>query len=323
MHRRRCVLALPAAAAAMALPSVWAQTSTWPSRDLKLLVGFSKNSTSEVVASALIPFLEQSLGRKVELQTITGKSGTVAAAEVAQSQDAHTFGIVVNNALTVAKMLDPALPYDPEKDLLPVALLTRTPMVLVGQAGSGTDTRAFLEAGRQAGERWRYGSQGHGSIGHLGFELFKARSGFRAQHQPLAGGPEVVQALKDKSIDVALLPMTLALRGAASAALQPYSVAARRRSPLAPQWSLLTEAGVPFDIAVWAGAVVPRSMPEAARLKLEAALVAAVRQPSVAALLNQSGQEVPSEVGASALLREVRHETSLLGGIAMMRGLVR
>ncbi len=186
MQRRKWLVTLPAAAAVAAVPRVWAQGNAWPTQDLRLIVGFSKNSTSEVAASAMIAPLEKALGRKVVLETVMGKAGTAAA--VAQSKDGHTFGVVVNNALTVAKMLDPELPYDPEKDLLPLALLTRTPMVLVGQVGSAADTRAFLEAGRRAGDRWRYGSQGHGSIGHLGFELFKARVGFRAQHQPLPGG---------------------------------------------------------------------------------------------------------------------------------------
>ncbi len=142
--------------AASALP-VWtlAQNSLktadiWPSRPIRILVGFPGGSTPDMAARTLAEPLSRALGQAVIIENRPGASGNIAADQVAKATDNHTLGVVINGNLTSAKQLYLRLPYDPAKDFTPISLLTTAPLLLVAPAGlpGGAD---FFTAARQAG----------------------------------------------------------------------------------------------------------------------------------------------------------------------------
>lgn len=317
-------LASPAAWAAKAEKTADARAGTWPTQPVTLVIGFAKGSVSEVLASQLAGPLSQALGQPVNIELVIGKGGALAAAKVAQSKDGHTLGIVMSNTLTVAKMVDPTLPYDPDRDLRPVAFSSDDPMVLVAPASEPSATpQQFLAAARSAGAKWTYGSQGNGSLGHLGMEYLELRGGIHAEHLAFTGGPEVVDAMRAGKVQLAMLPATLAKRNAApQGPIKPVAVTSYARTDVLPGVPTLHELGVlGFDYRAWSAVVVPRSWPEAQFAQLNAVLDKLLDDPQVVQKLAQAGVNVPRDSSATRARREIAQETRLLGGIASIQGL--
>ncbi|MBS0609855.1 MAG: tripartite tricarboxylate transporter substrate binding protein, partial [Proteobacteria bacterium] len=221
MHRhcitRRSLLALTLTAACGAAPADPTAPATpgWPAKPLRIIVGFPPGSSPDLTARTFSEPLARALGQPVVVENKVGAGGNIGADAVAKAQDGHTIGLFINGNLTIARLLNPQVPYDPAKDLAPLSLIGVSPLVLtapVSQPGvpAGTDARAFLQAARQAGDRWSYGTPGVGTVGHLGTELLKARTGIAPVHIPYPGYPQVATAMLGGQLQMALLPPALA-----------------------------------------------------------------------------------------------------------------
>jgi len=197
--------------AACAQSAAAAAPTAWPTKPLRILVGFPGGSTPDMAARTLAEPLSRALGQPVVIENKPGASGNIAADQVAKATDDHTLGVVINGNLTSAKLLYPKLPYDPAKDFTPISLLATAPLVLVAPANEpgGAD---FFTAARQGGAQWNYGSVGNGSVAHLGMELLKSRvPGLTPVHVPFAGNPQVVTAMLGGQIQMALIPPGVAM----------------------------------------------------------------------------------------------------------------
>ncbi|MDQ8035617.1 MAG: tripartite tricarboxylate transporter substrate-binding protein, partial [Bordetella sp.] len=155
--RRRRLLGLGGASAALlAAPWVLPPRSAhsqpqpgadlhWPTRPLRIVVGFGGGSSPDMVARTIAEPLAQALGQPVIVDNRPGASGNIAASMVAKATDQHTIGMLINGNMTIAKVLQPSIPYDPQKDLAPVSLICTAPMVLtVPATGPVKDGRSFL-----------------------------------------------------------------------------------------------------------------------------------------------------------------------------------
>ena len=173
----------------------WAQGAAWPSKPVKIMVGFPGGSTPDIAARALAESLAKTWGQPVVVENKPGASGNVAADSVAKASDDHTLAVVINGNLTSAKLLNPKLPYDPARDFSLISLLATAPLVLVTPADQPTGS-AWVAAARAAGDKWSFGSVGIGSVGHLGMEVVKAAIGnLGAVHVPYNGNPAVLTAM--------------------------------------------------------------------------------------------------------------------------------
>jgi tripartite-type tricarboxylate transporter receptor subunit TctC len=171
-----------------------------------LVVGFPAGSSPDLTARALAEPLAKALGQNVIVENKVGAGGNIAADLVAKSTDGHTLGLMINGNMTIAKLLNPKLPYDPLKDLQPISLIGYSPLVLTAPVQSpalanNAGAADFLAAARSGGDKWNYGTPGVGTVGHLGMELFKAKTGIKAV---IHGGPgngsvadRIVPALQD------------------------------------------------------------------------------------------------------------------------------
>ena len=113
--------------------------------------------------------------------TARARVATSRAAQVARATDDHTLGLMINGNMTIAKILNPATPYDPLKDLSPVSLIAVAPLVLTAPASAPEGGAAFLAAAKASGDNWNYGSPGVGTVAHLGMELIKSLAGHVAR----------------------------------------------------------------------------------------------------------------------------------------------
>ena len=307
-------------ALALALsPCSQAQTS-WPTRPLRLIVGFPGGSTPDISARALADALAKTLGQAVIVENKPGASGNIAADQVAKARDDHTLGVLINGNLTSAKMLYPKLPYDPAKDFSLISLLTTAPLVLVAPANLPGGAE-FFAAARAAGSQWNYGSVGLGSVGHLGMELLQSKVGkMSAVHVPYPGNPQIVSAMMGAQVQMALVPPGIAMPLVHSGKLRAIGLSGGR-STLVPDVAPLSEAGVrDFNLEVWTALVGPASLSKAAQQRLSVAVPQAMRDAQTRQRLFNQGW---TAVGTSpeGLRSRIREETALLGGIIATRGI--
>jgi tripartite-type tricarboxylate transporter receptor subunit TctC len=319
--RRQIVRTAAATATALlAAPVVQAQTGSWPTRTVRLLVGFPPGSTPDVAARILAEGLGKRLGQTVVVENKPGASGNIAADQVAKAGDDHTLGVVINGNLTSARLLNPRLPFDPAKDFTLLSLLTTAPLVLVTQPTQPAGADYFLAA-RNNGSKWSYGSVGIGSVGHLGTEYLKLRAGnFDAVHVPYNGNPAVITALMQGQIQMALIPPGLALPQVKAGKLKAIGLTAGR-STLAPELPSLRDAGVSnFELEVWTALVGPARLSRAAQDRLAREVPALMRDGDSRQKLFNAGWQAQGTAPEALKLR-VRNEAAILGGIIAMRGI--
>ncbi|AVT03730.1 Bug family tripartite tricarboxylate transporter substrate binding protein [Paracidovorax avenae] len=292
-----------------------AQDAPWPSRPLRIVVGFPPGSSPDLTARTFADPLARALGQPVVVENKVGASGNIGADAVAKATDGHTIGLFINVNFTIAKLVNPSLPFDPHKDLAPLSLVGVSPLVLtapVAQAGvpAHADARTFLEAARQAGDRWSYGTPGVGTMGHIGTELLKARTGIAPVHVPYPGYPQVAMGMLGGQLQMALLPPALAVAQQRSGKLQLLGVTSAGRSSLVPGVPSLSEAGVKdFQLEIWNAFAAPASMPAAHRARLSTAIAEIARTPEVREALFQQGWQVAG-TSAEGLARRIEADTS-------------
>jgi tripartite-type tricarboxylate transporter receptor subunit TctC len=293
--------------------SATAQTAEWPSRPLRCLVGFSAGSTPDLIARTIAEPLSRITGQPFVVDNKPGASGNIAADIVAKARDEHTIGVMINVNLTIARMLNPTLAFDPRQDLAPICLVGTGPLVVA--LGPKWKDKATVDALRAAGAKLNYGSVGVGSMGHLGMELLSARLGTKPTHVPYPGNPQVLQALAADEIDVGLVPAGLAMPQVNSGRIVAMALASSHRSDLAPGVPSIAELGIKdLDVEVWVAVAAPSSMAEANRKRLESLVLDVIRTPEVGKQLVAQGWDVAAQP-SDAFARRLYTETSMLGKI--------
>ncbi|MFZ3120023.1 MAG: tripartite tricarboxylate transporter substrate-binding protein [Variovorax sp.] len=318
MRRSLLVLAL---AAATALPlAASAQGAAWPTKPIRLLVGFPGGSTPDIAARAIAEPLSRALGQPVVVDNRAGASGNIAADLVAKASDDHTIGIVINGNLTSSKMLYPKLPYDPAKDFAYLSLIATAPLVLVAQNSLPSGV-AFFDAARKAGDTWSYGSVGVGSVGHLGTELLKSKvPGMKAVHVPYQGNPQVVTDLIGNQIQFALIPPGIALPQIRAGKLKAIGLTSGR-SLLAPEIPPLADAGVKdLALEVWVALLGPAKLSTVAQARITKELAVIMKAPEVRQKLFEQGWQAVGTSPEGMQLR-VKEEAAIMSRIIQSQGI--
>ncbi|MET0312644.1 MAG: tripartite tricarboxylate transporter substrate-binding protein [Burkholderiaceae bacterium] len=299
-----------------------ASTAAWPNKPVRILVGFPAGSTPDLVARTFAEPLSKELGQPVIVENRVGAGGNIAADAVAKATDNHTIGFMVNGNLTVAKLLNPATPFDPIKAFQPLSLIGTAPLVLgVPVNAPGATVQEFFLNARNAGEKWSYGSVGVGSVGHLGMELLKTKTNINPVHIPYQGNPQVINALIGNQIHMSLLPPALANAQVKAGKLRAIGVTSTARSPLVPDIPSLDEGGVRgFQLEIWVAAAAPQSLPKPNAQRLSTLISEIARTQEVRAKLFQQGWQTAG-TSAEGLANRIKTDTNLLGGVIAMRGI--
>lgn len=320
VSRRAALAALSGLAGGLAVPTLAHGAGAWPTRPVRIVVGFPGGSTPDVAARVLAESLAPVLGQPVVVDNRPGASGNVAADQVAKATDDHTLGIVINGNLTSAKLLNPKLPFDPAKDFSLISLIATAPLVMVTPAHL-PEGAAFFAAAKKAGDTWNYGSVGIGSVGHLGMELIKSRvPGLNPVHVPYNGNPAVVTALISGQVQMALMPPGIALPQVRAGKLHALGLTGGR-STLAPEVPPLADLGVTFEpLEVWVALVGPATLSKAALTRLAQEVPALVRDGEARQRLFSAGWQAQGS-SPEALRNRVKAEAGILGRIISQRGI--
>jgi tripartite-type tricarboxylate transporter receptor subunit TctC len=319
-HLRHVALIITLCVGALACATVMAQSASWPTRAVRLIVGFPGGSTPDTAARTLAEGLAKVWGRPVVVEAKVGASGNIAADAVAKANDDHTLGVVINGNLTTSKLLNPKLSFDPAKDLLLLSLIATSPLVLVAPADMPSGA-SWISAVRAAGDKLSYGSVGVGSVGHLGIEVILSAIGNPGVvHVPYNSNPAIITAMLGGQVHMALMPPAVAMPQVKAGKLQAVGLTGPR-SAMAPEVPALTELGVRMNaLEVWVALVAPSHLSRAAQERVAHDLPALLKETDTRQRLRAGGWE---PVGSSSviLVNRVREETRMFGDIIAARGI--
>ena len=319
---RRSFTAL-AAAFLLAGPALAASPlDGWPNRPLRIVVGFPGGSTPDLTARMIAEPLSKALGQPVIVENRVGAGGNIAGEVVAHATDNHTISVMINGNMTIAKLLNSKLPYDPLTDLQPITLVGTAPLVLAAPVGApGATAQDFLAAARASGSSWSYGTPGVGTVGHLGMELLNGALKTQSVHVPYPGYPQVTNGIIAGQLQWALLPPAATMAQVRAGKLRAIGVTSAGRSTLVPELPSLNELGLSgFQLEIWNAVAAPKAMPKPIVDKLAVLIGDIVRTPDARSKLFTQGWQA---VGSSpeGLANRIKADTALLGGVIKARGI--
>ena len=278
-----CTLLLAAA--------VQAQTPAWPSKPVRLVVGFPPGGIVDTVARQLQPRLQAALGQTVIVDNRSGAGGTLAGAEVARAApDGHTLLMVFDSYATYP-LIYPKLSFDIAKDLQPVTQVASNPLVLVvNPKVEAKDFVRFVGQLKAQPGRLNYASVGPGSSNHLTAEYFKAVSGTFVTHIPYRGGGPAQQDLLGGQVEMMFLSAVLAQPNVKAGRLRALAQTGARRVSAYPDTPTVAESGYPgFEVNSWVGLLTPAGTPRPVIDRLQAEVRKIVTDPAFAARLQEQG----------------------------------
>jgi tripartite-type tricarboxylate transporter receptor subunit TctC len=284
---RRTFLKLASTLAVSSIGSAaWAQA--YPSRPIRLVVGYPAGSGVDFIARAVQPRMAEVLGQTLVIDNKPGGSGVLAASMVANAQpDGYTVVLTVPASTSTARAtLGSKLQYAPE-ELVPVGLIGVTPLVLLAQGNSGLrSVDQLIELARKTPGGLNIASYGVGSPSHFGIEMLKAATGAPLVHVPYQGSPAAITALLGGHVHAFMNSVTSALPFIASERATALAVTSNARLSQLPQVPTFAEEGLPqVQVAGWTGLHVPKGTSPAIVQQLNAALNAALNSPQVRASL--------------------------------------
>ena len=315
LHRtRRALLAtaigLTVAAPALLAPAAFAQP--WPTKPVTLVVPFPAGGTTDVLARALAEKLQQSLGQPVIVESRPGAGATLGADYVAKAKpDGYTLLIGAVHH-TIASSVYKKLPYDFQKDFVPITGLALVPNVLVVNAGA-TPAKSVAElvaALKAHPGQWSYGSNGNGTAQHLIGTQFQNATGTTLLHVPYKGSGPLATDLLGAQIQMSFDTITPVLPHIKAGKLRALAVTTARRSSALPDVPTLEEAGLKgFDIGTWFGVLAPAATPRDIVARLNAEMVKVIQAPEFRKRMDEIGAE-PTGGSSEQLAAQIRSETS-------------
>ncbi len=251
---------------------------------IRLVVPFTPGGSTDILARALAPKLQQALGVNVIVDNKPGAGGSIGAAEVARAAaDGSTLLMGHIGTLAINPSLYPKLGYDPVKSFTPVAWVARVPNVLVVPSGAPDATlEAFVARARANPGKLAYSSGGNGSAAHITFELLKQRAKIFVTHVPYRGAAPAVQDVIAGQVDAIFTGAPALLPHIKSGRLRALAVSSRQRIDALPDVPAVAERGYPgFEADQWYGIVAPAGTPAERVARLNAEINKALSLPDV------------------------------------------
>lgn len=272
--------------------AVFAQS--WPTRPIRVLVGFAPGGTSDLSARVVGDIMAKELGQPVIIENRPGGSGSVAIEAVIRgAADGHTI-VVVSDSAFYQPVLRPSLSYRPERDLRPVTILTNQPIVIAVHPAPGWKSIAdLLKAAKARPGEIAYALSSPTGTQAVAAGIFFSMAKVKMVAIPYKGGGQAVVDLVSGQVPVAVLGTTPLVPQARAGRIKLIAVTSKVRAKALPDVPALAEVGFPdMDISQWFGAMVPAGTPDDVVARLSAAINKALSDPKVAQRLFDVGLEV-------------------------------
>jgi tripartite-type tricarboxylate transporter receptor subunit TctC len=294
-HVSRTRRQLLGAVAAAALPgTTGVRAQAFPARPITIIVGFAPGGAVDIIAREVGKQLSASLGQPVVIDNRPGAGTNIAMRALIDSPpDGHTLMLAANSLAANPSLYTPP-PFDPAKDVTPVSLVGRVPVVFAVSAGSSIDSLpALIAAAKAKPQGITYGSPGNGSTPHLAVALFERRAGIQLSHVPYKGGaPAITDVLGGHIVGVGVNALEVQPH-VKSGKLRVLAVMTPQRSGIFPDVPTVAESGFPgFEAAVWYVFIGPAGLPAPVVTRLHADIQRALATEDVKNRLVSAGGEV-------------------------------
>lgn len=297
-----------------------AHAADYPTKAVRIIVPYAPGGGSDTAARAIAQRLTESLGQSFIVENKAGaatQTGTVAVTRAAP--DGYTLLLGTANLATNAVLYD-KLPYDAQRDLMPISLITKAPVYVVVPAASPIkDLKGLIAQSNSSKNGLSYGTAGNGSVPHLAGELFRSVTGAKMLHVPYKGSSEAVTALVGQQLDLSFDNLTPVNAMVKAGKLRALAVAAPKRSALMPDVPTTGELGVAMEGMSWWGLLAPAGTPPAIIAKLNKAMVDALATPQMRENLARLGIE-PESCSPAEFTALIKAETEKWGRVAKTAG---
>jgi tripartite-type tricarboxylate transporter receptor subunit TctC len=291
MMPRMVAAAAVVAFCALGVGAANVRADEYPSRPVRIIVGFPAGSAGDLAARTLAGRLSQTMGQQFIIENRPGASSSTAAIAAAKAdKDGYTL-YQTTNANVVNKILKPDLAFDLQRDFSPIALTASAPVLLVANASLGvSNVKELVELAKRKPGELNYASTGVTTTLHLAGELLNTTAGIKLVHIPYQGSPKAVTDLVAGRVQVMFVAASAVLSQIAAGAIKPLATASLKRSVILPDLPTTAEQGFP-DVAagLWFGFLAPKGTPDAVVAKLGNAANEALREPAVIEVLKQQG----------------------------------
>jgi tripartite-type tricarboxylate transporter receptor subunit TctC len=290
--RRRALLAITTLAGLVFCGPAAAQA--YPSKPIKLIVGFAPGGAVDIIARAVGQQLSASLGQSVVVENRPGAGTNIAMRALIDSPaDGHTLMLTANSIAANPTLYQPA-PFDPARDVTPISLVGRVPVVIAANAQSGPESIAKLIATSKAQPASvTYGSPGNGATPHLAMELFARAAGIQLTHVPYKGGSPAINDVLAGHVQAVAVNALEVQPHVKTGRLRVLAVLSPSRTSIFPDTPTIAESGFPgFEASVWYGFIGPAGLPAPVVAQLHAAIQKALAVPEVRDRLVNAGGEV-------------------------------
>lgn len=283
---------VPALGLLLACGAALAQTAGWPAKPIRLVVPFPAGGGTDIVAREVANKVTAQKSWTFVIDNKPGSGGNLGIdAAVKSAADGHTLVIGQTSNLAINATLYSKLPYDPVKDLTPIALIGHSPMAVVVAANSPYRTLADLVAAAKAKpESINYATSGNGTVAHLATELFQKEAGVRMTHIPYKGAAQGLTDVIGGSVQVYVSSIPTLIGHIRNGKLRALAVTALERVDDLPQVPTVAESGYKgFEAVTWFGILGPARLPDDIRASLNAQINQALKAEDVRKKLGDQG----------------------------------
>ena len=290
-RRSGLALWLSALAMVMAVDVAGAQTDTYPTRPVRLIVPFAAGGLNDVVARLVAPYLERALGQPFIIDNRPAASGIVGTDATAKATpDGYTL-LMVASSFTVIPATHQKVPYDAQRDLAPIVMVAKNALLfLVNPKVPAKSLAEFVALAKADPGKFNYASPGAATQTHLVVELFSQRAGIKLQHIPYRGGAPAMTAMVAGDTQFTAISTLLSLPQIQSAALRAIASGSLTRDPQLPDLPTVAEQGFPgFEAIQWIGLLTTAGTPTEIIERLNAEVNRALRDPDLIAKFAQQG----------------------------------
>jgi tripartite-type tricarboxylate transporter receptor subunit TctC len=272
-----------------------ATAQTYPNRPIRIIVPAAAGGVLDVGVRRITDKLARSLGQPIVVDNRPGANGFIGAEAVARAKpDGYTVLLAATGVLCINPALFPKLPYDPIRDFVPVTLAARgNPILLVNLKLPIRTLPEFIAYAKTRPGQVTYGSPGVGSPQHITTALLEQLTGIKLVHVPYKNQPQVLADLIGGQIDAAIEYASIAAPQVTAGKVRALAIVGPNGKPVIPDVPTAAEVGLPaFDLAAWAGYLVPTGTPPEIVARLNRELVAALKQPEVVDWTASLGSEI-------------------------------
>jgi len=292
---RRRFLHLGGAFAAT-IPSL-ASAQSFPTRPVRMIVGFPAGGSTDILARDIAGELEKVWGQSVIVDNRGGANGGIAATQLARlPADGHTLMMIVPGHVT-NPLASPNAGYDAIKDFTPITLVASSPLLIFAHAGfQASDIRTLLSLAKKSPNSISYATAGVASINHLSLELMASLTGTKFVHVPYRGGGPALNDVIGGHVPLSVFSVMQVQPHLQAKAIKPLAVTSAKATDLLPNVPSLAEVGVKdYEAEIWFAIIAPSGLPPAIAAKINADVNRIVKSPSMQQkIATQGGRPIGS-----------------------------